>query len=210
MSESEFEKKYVIDVYNVIAKHFDNTRYKPWKSISNFLSSMNSGAIVADIGCGNGRNMVIRNDCTFYGCDISIELVKICQKKDLNVIEGSCLNIPFDSNKFDYTICIAVMGHLSTIERRIKCLDELIRITKPNGLIYIYVWAFEQPSETKKQFINQDSIVTWNANDGNVYDRYYHLFKKDEIEQLLSQFNVIIKERIEEYGNYGYIIEKCI
>ncbi len=39
---------------------------------------------------------------------------------------------------------VAVLHHLSTIERRQKAISELIRVTKPGGKIFIEVWAKEQ------------------------------------------------------------------
>ena len=38
------------------------------------FSTSNSDTII-DIGCGNGRNMNIRSDCTFIGCDNNNELL---------------------------------------------------------------------------------------------------------------------------------------
>jgi ubiquinone/menaquinone biosynthesis C-methylase UbiE len=49
------EKKYVYDVYDKIAPHFSSTRYKPWPMVVSFLESLETGSIVADVGCGNGK-----------------------------------------------------------------------------------------------------------------------------------------------------------
>ena len=49
---------------------------------------------------------------------------------------------------FDVTLCIAVLHHLATAERRLEGLKELVRITRPGGLVLVYVWALEQ--EVKK------------------------------------------------------------
>ena len=44
------EKEYVHDVYSQIADHFSDTRFKPWPRIAEFLTSLPSGSLVADIG----------------------------------------------------------------------------------------------------------------------------------------------------------------
>ena len=62
-------------------------------------------------------------------------------------IEPLSLFCIFRSNAFDVTICIAVIHHLSTDERRLHALKELVRITKISGLILTYVWALEQDKE---------------------------------------------------------------
>ena len=122
------EDKNVKDVYNYIAKEFDNTRYRPWSCVENFLDKVPEKSSIGDIGCGNGKNMLYRTDCYNYGCDFSSELVDICLEKNLNVIEGDILEIPFEDNQFDYTICIAVIHHLSNYERRHKSINELVRL----------------------------------------------------------------------------------
>lgn len=43
------------EVYEKIAPHFSNTRYKPWPKIADFLNGLEAGSIVADVGCGNGK-----------------------------------------------------------------------------------------------------------------------------------------------------------
>ena len=79
------ENLYVKNVYNSISKEFSDTRYRPWSCVETFMDSIESGSIIGDIGCGNGKNMNVRDDVSFYGCDFSENLVKICQQKNLNV-----------------------------------------------------------------------------------------------------------------------------
>ena len=44
------EKKFVYEVYDKIAPHFSNTRYKPWPKVYKFLDSLDDGCIIADVG----------------------------------------------------------------------------------------------------------------------------------------------------------------
>lgn len=48
-------------------------------------------------------------------------------------------------------LCIAVLHHLSTAERRLSGLRELVRITRPGGLVLVYVWALEQEAKKIKK-----------------------------------------------------------
>ena len=51
-----------------------------------FLNQIPKYSLVADIGCGNGKNMChLSNDYIFIGADFSIELAKICNKKNLEI-----------------------------------------------------------------------------------------------------------------------------
>ena len=58
-------------------------------------------------------------------------------------------NLPFTNELFNYVMCIAVIHHLSTEERRLKALEEISRVLKLGGEALIYVWSihnnFEQP-----------------------------------------------------------------
>jgi len=203
------EDKYVKHVYNTIANEFSNTRYRPWTCVEEFLDNIPKKSLIGDIGCGNGKNMLYRSDCHNYGCDFSQELVKICLKKDLNVITGDVLNIPFKDNLFDYTICIAVIHHLSTEEKRNKSIQELIRITKPGGKIMILVWAFEQESDSRRQFLTQENFVDWKDKYKNLLGkRYYYVFKENELEGLINLNNCKIIKKFYERGNHGIILEK--
>ena len=198
----------VKNVYNKIAKEFSNTRYRPWTCVENFLDNVESGSKIGDIGCGNGKNMKYRVDCDNYGCDFSEELVKICNDDGLNTVYGDILSVPFEDKQFDYTICIAVIHHLSTPEKRKKAIDEVIRVTKKDGRILLLVWALEQPENSRRKFEKQDNMVTWKSKKGDLMgERYYYVFKKDELENLIND-SVTIVESFYELGNWGVILEK--
>ena len=69
-----------------------------------------------------GKIWKYREDCENYGCDFSQGSVDICKSKGLNTIYGDVLDIPYEDETFDYTICIAVIHHLSTEEKRQKAI----------------------------------------------------------------------------------------
>lgn len=52
-----------------------------------------------------------------------------------------------------------VLHHLSTRTRRLQAINELVRVLKPSGKLFIQVWAFEQPKDSKRQFTKQDEFV---------------------------------------------------
>ena len=90
----------------------------------------------------------------------------------------------------DFCISIAVIHHFSTPERRRKAIEEMLRITKPGGSLLIFVWAFEQTG--KRQYEESDVFVPWKSNTdpSKVHQRYYHMFKKGELEELIQRFRV--------------------
>ena len=50
-------QKNVVSVYNEIADHFDVTRAYLWKSVKEFINSLDKNSVILDAGCGNGKNM---------------------------------------------------------------------------------------------------------------------------------------------------------
>lgn len=59
---SKLEHKYVHDVYDEIACHFSDTRHTPWPKVVEFLKTLPDGALVADVGCGNGKYLGVNKD----------------------------------------------------------------------------------------------------------------------------------------------------
>ena len=203
----------ISQVYNIIADDFSKTRYKAWPAVANFIDSFTINSINADIGCGNGKNILYRPELQFKGMDITPEFVKICNQRNLDVVEGNIKKIPFESNYFDNVICIAVLHHLENKQDRINAICELLRIIKTDGMIMVYVWAFEQPLESKRQFNTQDEMVSFKKRDGTIYYRYYHLYKQHELEEELNCAMVKSNSHINvtsgyERGNWYVIIKK--
>lgn len=148
----EFERAHVHEVYNGIADHFSSTRHSAWPGVAKFIESMDAYSSMLDIGCGNGKYLNIRNDLFCFGCDYSDQLIKICQERNFNSFVSDCLCVPTKDNYFDYVISIAVLHHLSTMERRAKMLNEMVRVLKPGGKALVTVWAKEQKYKDKESF----------------------------------------------------------
>jgi len=69
--------------YNTIADEFNKTRIRLWDCVKNYLDTFEPNSYILDIAAGNGKYMNYRKDIIMKGIDISIELVKICNKKNL-------------------------------------------------------------------------------------------------------------------------------
>jgi len=204
---NSIEEKYVYNTYCKIAEHFNKTRHYVWPNIKKYIDNIEKGSFIADIGCGNGKNMY-RNDCYTVGVDFCDKFVEICKQKQQNVIVGNCLDIPLESNYFDYTLCIAVLHHLSNYKRRMKCIDELIRITKKNGKILIQVWDYEGNTHRSK---TKNAMIKWNLqkNKKNIHiDRFYHLFSKNELIEMHESKNVKILDYYNSHNNWVIELQK--
>ncbi|XP_003219355.1 alkylated DNA repair protein alkB homolog 8 isoform X1 [Anolis carolinensis] len=147
---SKLEKEYVHDVYEQIAQHFSSTRHSPWPRVVEFLRALPRGAIVADVGCGNGKYLGVSKDMYVFGCDRSEALVNICGEKKFQAFVCDALSVPIRSGSCDACISIAVIHHFSTAERRLATLSELVRLLRPGGRALVYVWALEQEYNKQK------------------------------------------------------------
>ena len=65
----DIERINVHSVYNIIAPHFDRTRYKPWPRVAEFLQQCPLASLVADVGCGNGKYLDVSKEIYCIGSD---------------------------------------------------------------------------------------------------------------------------------------------
>jgi tRNA (uracil-5-)-methyltransferase TRM9 len=210
IANASIEKTQVKDVYEEIADHFDNSRLYKWQWVNTFLNELRKDATVYDIGCGNGRNMANNNakNLNFIGVDNCENFVKICKAKNLNVLCGNMVAIPCPSASADALMCIAVFHHLESKEHRVKALLEMKRLLKPNGKILLSVWSINQPPKTRRCFNNYgNNIVLWNKF-GKIYERFYYIYKLDELKQLFNLCGLTISNYDYDCGNEIFTLVK--
>ncbi|XP_055700460.1 alkylated DNA repair protein alkB homolog 8 [Phlebotomus papatasi] len=147
---AKVEEENVHKIYNEIAQHFSETRHSPWPKVAEFIANLPLGSSLVDIGCGNGKYLVSREDIVKIGCDRSEGLLKVCQERQLNSFLCDCLELPIRDSSVSACISIAVIHHLASEERRIQAVKEMGRILERSGRGLIYVWAKNQEADKKK------------------------------------------------------------
>ncbi len=208
-----FQDRHVKDVYNEIATHFSATRAYTWSGIYSFINNLDKNTDLLEIGCGNGKNLTIRDDIYSTGLDISHQMSTICNQKGLEVMVGDCSRLPFRTNSFNASISVAVIHHLDSVNKRHLALQEQIRVTRPGGLIFLQVWG-NGFTRSDQKFIPvengdpDDYLVRWQKHDGKKYYRYYHLFSESEFIDLVHAFsNVTVVKKFYEHDNWGAILK---
>lgn len=204
------EKEYVHDTYQKIALHFSNTRAYLWKSVKKFLDEIEPSRVILEVGCGNGKNLNYRKDCINLGCDLCQNFCQISSAKGAECLVANNLYLPYRDNSIDYILSIAVIHHLSTEERRIMALLELIRVLRPGGKLLIQVWAMKQPDNSRRKFTKQDNLVEFQTSDKkNKELRFYHVFEENELDKMLNIIpGIEIVKSYWEIGNWIVEIEK--
>ena len=185
-----YESDHVHSVYEAIAPHFSSTRHKPWPFITSFLQSLPSGSIGLDVGCGNGKYIPVNPSLHILASDRSPSLAHLAHsERNGEVIVADGLALPYRPLSVDFVISIAVVHHFSTQERRRRGIEALLGCCRPGGKVLIYVWALEQGGSRRgwDEESEQDTLVPWvmrkKGEAGKTYERYYHLYKKGELEE---------------------------
>lgn len=162
----EQEEDYVHNIYNEIAPHFSQTRYKPWPIVEQFLLGRPKFSIGIDVGCGNGKYLGVNKDVYVIGTDRSSGLIN-CAKEipnnDYNLGIADGLSLPHPESTFDFAISIAVIHHFSTPERRVEAIKHILSKINVGGELLVYCWALEQENSRRgyKEGGEQDILIPW-------------------------------------------------
>jgi SAM-dependent methyltransferase len=98
-------------------------------------------ARILDAGCGSGRNMVdLGRHGTVTGIELSSTSVELARERKVGeVVEGSLLQMPFESGSFDFGASLDVIEHL---QDDVAAFRELRRVIAPGGALLITVPAY--------------------------------------------------------------------
>ncbi len=99
-------------------------------------------ARILDAGCGSGRNMIeLARHGTVSGVELSGASVDVARARGAGeVIAGSVLDMPFDGDSFDLSVCLDVIEHL---DDDVGALRELRRVLAPGGSLLVTVPAYQ-------------------------------------------------------------------
>jgi len=195
ISKKEFLKTYKKPnqemVWNKIAIPWKTYVVKKIPIVEEFLK--NKKGKIIDLGCGTGRNMIPNKKITYYGIDFSENQLKNAEKYiKKNKIKAKLFKSKLSSlNKkifkdifFDYGLFIGSLHCLESEKERENALKEFYRVSKPNAEALISVWNSE---DKRFNSLNNhgDVYMSWYEN-RTPYMRYYYLYKKQELLNLLK------------------------
>ena len=200
-------KKYFIDLllkkvpsdYNQVSKTFSNSRNKPWAEFDLYSNSCFEGANVLDMGCGNGRLYfsLKSKGVNYIGLDNSVGLLDQAENnlinEDVDLIIGDFTNIPLKDSSLDRIFAVASFHHLPGKDKRLDALNEMQRVLKKDGVLFISVWNLFQPKYLKEVLKSLLRLHKFDFGDtfiklGGV-KRYYHAFTTFEFKSLIKKSN---------------------
>ena len=134
-SKNYYGENNIYEIFS-IAEDYPNKIYK-------CLLPKIKNKVVLDLGCGTGKFMqkFYKEAVKYYGLDLSNEQLKIAKNKvksnNVQFICCSAENIPLPENSIDVIISTWVLGTILEVDRRNKVLEEMKRVLKVDGSIYL-------------------------------------------------------------------------
>lgn len=152
---------------------------------------------VCDAACGFGAYSLAFASNGFHveSFDISEAAVEITRKglkkygfDAVKVKAASILDTGYPSDAFDGVIAHAVLDHLLAEDAR-KALNELFRITVPNGLILLSFDVPEEDDFSEEHMVLKDGTMQYT--DGSRKGMLFRPYGWEQIEELLGDHDVI-------------------
>lgn len=167
-----------------------------YRGVINSLSFTENERVL-DIGFGNGyliNRLAEKSGGTFYGIDISEDMVKAASKRSDEFIKngkvhltiGNALSIPFEDSFFDKIYTVNTVYFWKDID---KGLSEIRRVLKPDGIFIDAVYS--------KQWLGNN----------NRYTKYgFSLYTIEELKEASLRNGLNVINIVETKKNASYCI----
>ncbi|RRJ34232.1 class I SAM-dependent methyltransferase [Halocatena pleomorpha] len=166
---------------------------------------------VLDVGCGAGRHLLYltQNELDAHGFDFSEsavaklrgELDELGAEADVQVADMA-EKFPYDGEQFDTVLAIRSIHHadLSTINHSV---DEIFRVLRPSGLIYVQVPTYEKLEKLRgggEEFeeVEPGTNIPLKGPEEGVP---HHNFKREEVHEIFSDFEIEALDKRDDHYN---------
>ncbi len=158
MEDEEYEKMYHMEqsYWWFLGKHFlveDNFR--------RLVSRGHGQDKILDVGCGTGSILKLLDKFgNAYGVEYSSQAIYFLRKRGIKLLVQSDANcdMPFKADTFSAVTCLDVLEHL---DDDLALLNEMVRICKPGGYIFITVPAFKILWSIHDEALHHKRRYTW-------------------------------------------------
>lgn len=185
-----------------------------------FFDRIPVGGRILDIGSGCGTQLFhfLCRGYEAYGIDCCKWKIEFCRQKikdfdfpkewEFNLYEGKGENLPFQGEEFDAVTSHMVLEHVDDWR---KCIQEMIRVTKKNGIIRIIAPDYRNSYEEHygihygrplikhrkefREYLQKNNIET------DTFDELNFISKQDILSELhhYTDYNLIIEDYEEKY-----------
>lgn len=188
----------------------------PWKEFRNVSQEKveefikdKSGKIL-DLGCGSGRNFIKKDGLDWYGGDFSPKMIDLAKEtlkeKDLGANLKVCeaWSTSFPDSFFDSILFNAVLHCIDSKEKRKATLEEIKRILRPGGFVFLSVWSRNNKRIKNKE---KEGFIPWTSKSGEKFERYTYIYEFDELKNLIEEIGFKIIESFED-ENLNFVLKK--
>ena len=147
---------------------------------------------ILDLGCGDGRDTIYfaKNGFSVLAVDFSENAIEKLKKeliqRNIKNVKCKVMDISTDLKYMKSCGFDVIYAHLSLHyfddETTTKIFNELHRILKKNGLIFIKVKSINDPLYGKGKLIEKDMFL---------YDHIRHFFSKEYMREKLRKFKIL-------------------
>ncbi len=184
--------------YDVVASPFSGVREK----MVNFTNAK-KGSKILDVATGTGQQAFAfaKRGHEVIGIDLSEAMLNVAKKenkyKNVKFEVADATNLPFEDNSFDISSISFALHEmpLSIIE---KVLKEMVRVTKPKGIIVIA--DYDLPKNKIGEFLVYHFVALYEA-------KYYKTFIKSDLETLLHKNKIKILDKATVMHGVGRILK---
>jgi len=176
------------------------------------------GDRIIEVGAGTGRysHALARQGYTVDAVELVEHNIEIFKKntqtgENISITQGNAMDLSrFADNSYDITLLFGPMYHLYTKEDKLKALSEAIRVTKPDGIVFVaYIIidgcilddGFKRGHLNISEYIQNGLIdpVTFAAK--SEPKELFDLVRKEDIDDLMQDFAV---SRLHYIATDGY------
>ncbi|MCD4673153.1 MAG: class I SAM-dependent methyltransferase [Anaerolineaceae bacterium] len=168
---------------------------EPHEALAEFIAALpNPPAHILDLGCGTGRHLVALTEhgFTMYGLDRSYHGLRLARSwlAEKGLQTGLCLQdlkypLPCADNTFDGLISTQVIHH-ATLDKITKTVDEIWRVLKPGGQVFISTTLYPP----KRPNIKEIEPGTYVPREGSERGLPHHYFTRERLRLVFHAFEI--------------------
>ncbi len=175
-----------------------------------FICGFDKSIRILEVGSNIGNQLLCLQKMGFsnlYGVELSAYAVELAKNrtKNINIICGSVLDIPFKNGFFDLVFTSALLIHINPQEVY-NAMREIYRCSKS------YIWGMEYFAEEYTQIkyrrAKETSDLLWKANFPKIYCESFNGLKAVKVEyyKYLNEDNVDVMYLLEKRNPFGAIV----
>lgn len=141
-----------------------------------FLGKLSRSVRILEVGTNTGTQLMVLQKMGFknlYGIEINRRAVDIAKSitKNINIIRGSALDIPFKDNYFDLVFTAGVLIHISPLDIK-KAMKEIHRCAKK------YILGTEYYADKYTEVLyRKNKNMLWKTNFPKLYLKFFKNLK---------------------------------